>query len=528
MITLTQAFSAGTLFDFDFSRTAGARWQWGANTANGGSAAGIQETTSTSFGLNSSGDNLFIYQGEAPTSGTASNWIAAFSSTSFLTTGVAGTDQTYLPAAFTEGVNAFSLGLAGQAANQNGGLNDLGTVTGTATGIRTTVYTLSNWTISVGNVAMPSPTVFTISSATIGTSGTLAALTTVYGTASATTSITVTGSGLTGDITATAPAGFQVSSDGTSFGGTATFTQSSGAVSGTLYVRLSAATAVGTYSGSVTLGSSGASSVNAATTSSTVTPARLTVVANDFTRLYGAANPTFTVTISGYVNGENASVLSGAPSLTTAATTTSGIGSYTIAAAAGTLAANAGNYTFAFVDGGLTVLPAGTPVKVSGVYAKGSAWNATYLGLSAFTTVGSDALGWAMVDGANQTAASSSLTWTNVDTISLRFNQPISLPAAAALALVLGDNQGDQTITPSSTPTLLAGGTIAQWTVPALGNGKYVISVASSGISDAGGTTVLDGDWTSGTSTFAQGSGDGTAGGMFNFFFNVLVADVNG
>ncbi|NBW86361.1 MAG: hypothetical protein EBR23_05925, partial [Planctomycetia bacterium] len=295
VITLTQAFTAGTVFDFDFSRPDGSKWQSGANTANGGSAVGIQETTTTSFGLNSSGDNLFIYQGAAPTTGTASGWVAAFSSSSFLTSGVAGTDQTYLPAAFTEGVNAFSLGLAGQAANQNGGLNDLGTVTGTATGIRTTVYTLSNWTISVGNVAMPSPTVFTISSAptaTIGTSGTLAALSTVYGTASATTSITVTGSGLTGDVTATAPAGFQVSSDGTSFGGTATFTQSSGAVNGTLTVRLAAVTAVGTYSGNVTLASNGASGVNAATTSSTVTPARLTVTANDFSRLYGAANPT--------------------------------------------------------------------------------------------------------------------------------------------------------------------------------------------------------------------------------------------
>ncbi|NBW88288.1 MAG: hypothetical protein EBR23_16020 [Planctomycetia bacterium] len=132
------------------------------------------------------------------------------------------------------------------------------------------------------------------------------------------------------------------------------------------------------------------------------------------------------------------------------------------------------------------------------------------------------------MDGANQLAGSSSLTWSNVDTISLQFNQPISQPAAAALKLVLGNSQGDQTITPSSAPTLLAGGTIAQWTVPALDSGKYVISVLSSGISDAGGTTVLDGDWTTGTSTFAQGSGDGTAGGTFNFFFNVLVADVNG
>ncbi|NBW88283.1 MAG: hypothetical protein EBR23_15990 [Planctomycetia bacterium] len=168
-------------------------------------------------------------------------------------------------------------------------------------------------------------------------------------------------------------------------------------------------------------------------------------------------------------------------------------------------------------------------MKVTGVYARGGAWNATYLGLSPFATVGSDALGWALVDGANQLAAGSSLSWSNVDTISLQFNQPIAQPAAAALKLVLGTSLGDQTITPSSAPTLLAGGTIAQWTVPAaLDSGTYVISVLSSGILNAGGTTALDGEWTTGTSTFAQGSGDGTAGGTFNFYVNVLVADVNG
>jgi subtilisin-like proprotein convertase family protein/endonuclease/exonuclease/phosphatase family metal-dependent hydrolase len=180
------------------------------------------------------------------------------------------------------------------------------------------------------------------------------------------------------------------------------------------------------------------------------------------------------------------------------------------------------------VNFGVQSLVPVAPVKVTGVYAKGSAWNATYLGLPSFTTVGSDALGWAMVDGANQLAAASALTWSNVDTISLQFNQPIAQPAAAALKLVLGSSLGDQVITPSAAPTLLAGGTIAQWAVPAFDSGAYVMSVLSSGISDAGGTTALDGDWTTGTSTFAQGSGDGTAGGTFNFFFNVLVADVNG
>ena len=169
-----------------------------------------------------------------------------------------------------------------------------------------------------------------------------------------------------------------------------------------------------------------------------------------------------------------------------------------------------------------------TPLQVTGAYAKGSAWSAAYLGLPVFTTVGSDALGWPLADGVNQLANASSLTWSNVDTISLQFNQPISQPAATALSLVLGSSLGDQAITPSAAPTLLAGGTIAQWMVPTLDSGKYVISVNSSGISNTAGTATLDGEWTTGTSTFAQGSGDGTAGGMFNFFFNVLLADVNG
>ena len=73
---------------------------------------------------------------------------------------------------------------------------------------------------------------------------------------------------------------------------------------------------------------------------------------------------------------------------------------------------------------------------------------------------------------------------------------------------------------------------MAQWTLPAgfsaLERGKYVLSIAADGITNTAGTTILDGDWITGVSTFAQGSGDGEAGGTFNFFFNALVGDVNG
>ena len=77
------------------------------------------------------------------------------------------------------------------------------------------------------------------------------------------------------------------------------------------------------------------------------------MTANNTNRPYGATNPVFTVTYSGFVNGDTTNVLSGAPSLTTGAVTNSPAGSYTITNTIGTLSAT--NYTFNFVNGTLTV-----------------------------------------------------------------------------------------------------------------------------------------------------------------------------
>jgi uncharacterized protein (TIGR03437 family) len=95
-----------------------------------------------------------------------------------------------------------------------------------------------------------------------------------------------------------------------------------------------------------------------------VNPATLTVTANNASRAYGTANPTFTATITGFVNGDPSSVVSGTPSLTTTATTSSPMGGYTITAAQGSLAA--ANYTFSFVNGTLTVNGALLTVTASG------------------------------------------------------------------------------------------------------------------------------------------------------------------
>ncbi len=85
----------------------------------------------------------------------------------------------------------------------------------------------------------------------------------------------------------------------------------------------------------------------------TVATAPLTVTADNKSRAYGAANPAFTATYSGFVTGESATVLSGAPSYSTDATTDSPSGSYVITPVQGTL--TAANYSFTFVTGTLAI-----------------------------------------------------------------------------------------------------------------------------------------------------------------------------
>ncbi len=104
-----------------------------------------------------------------------------------------------------------------------------------------------------------------------------------------------------------------------------------------------------------------------------MTPATLTVTANNATKVFDTPNPTFSDTITGFVNNDPASVVTGAASLTTNAATNSPVGTYTITAAPGTL--SAANYTFAFVNGTLTITLApsgGTSVIVLSTSAAAS------------------------------------------------------------------------------------------------------------------------------------------------------------
>jgi hypothetical protein len=99
---------------------------------------------------------------------------------------------------------------------------------------------------------------------------------TTQGTASASQIVTVNGQGLTANIVAAAPVGYEVSTDGSTYGSSANLVPDSGTVTAApLYTRIAASTTAGSPAGNVVLTSTGSQSVNVAVSG--------TVAANSFT-----------------------------------------------------------------------------------------------------------------------------------------------------------------------------------------------------------------------------------------------------
>jgi hypothetical protein len=84
-----------------------------------------------------------------------------------------------------------------------------------------------------------------------------------------------------------------------------------------------------------------------------VTQAPLTITVDDSHKTYGDPNPNFTVGYRGFVNGDDASKLSGSLTYSTAATTRSNVGSYAVSATGQT----SSNYAIGYVSGTLAVNP---------------------------------------------------------------------------------------------------------------------------------------------------------------------------
>jgi gliding motility-associated-like protein len=130
---------------------------------------------------------------------------------------------------------------------------------------------------------------------------------------------------------------------------------------------------------------SGASSPNYAISyiqgTLTVNPAALSITVNSLSKTYGAAIPSLTVTYAGFVNGDDATKLTAAPTVTTTATTASAVGAYPITASG----ALSSNYTISYTAGTMTVNPAALTITANNLSRAYGAANpsltVTYTGL---------------------------------------------------------------------------------------------------------------------------------------------------
>ncbi len=202
------------------------------------------------------------------------------------------------------------------------------------------------------------------------------------------------------------------------------------------------------------------------------------------------------------------------------------------------------NISMVVYDAGATVMtsnPATTqievnsPVTVAAVYVSGSAWTDGgastdfdgYLANHGLGSLTDPSLGYALT-GTNQLAP---LPWVNINTISVQFSGPVENIGMGSLELVGGSGGSTPTIT-SFTPNPNGDPNTYSWTFSgSLANNKYVLAIATTGSSfgTPGSTQVTDFDRAAISGAFTTGasfpSGNGLAGGSFNFLFNVLPGD---
>ncbi len=137
---------------------------------------------------------------------------------------------------------------------------------------------------------------------------------------------------------------------------TFTYTSSGAAVAGEVVFTTTAdaTSAVGDYTVDIDLTGVTNTYVTVVAGKLTITPATLTVGVEDCSITQGEELPTFTLTYDGFKNGEDASVLTIQPTVTTEATASSAPGDYDLIVSGG----EATNYTFAYTKGKLTIVEA--------------------------------------------------------------------------------------------------------------------------------------------------------------------------
>jgi hypothetical protein len=159
------------------------------------------------------------------------------------------------------------------------------------------------------------------------------------------------------------------------------------------------------------------------------------------------------------------------------------------------------------------------PASVAQVLVDGTAWSPSYLSNMQNAGLG-NGQGYAIPAGSAQAL---DLPWGNVNQIRIAFNENVNVQEnSLSVTGVTVPQSGFSAFTyDSATHT-------AVWTLSApIGNDRVQLHLSATGanaVTNPAGDP-LDGDWTDQVSSFP--SGNGTAGGDFNFGFNVLPGDLN-
>ena len=215
-------------------------------------------------GISASDDNIFAYTGTL----ACPEFIFGFSNAAWISTGVPTNNQSYLPSPLNVAngnlvmpSNLDNWQFSGSRSNQS-----------TIAAYKPIVNNATNYTGNDTPFTLSS-TDFTAATPALAVSpSSLSGFTTTAGTASASQSYTLSGSDLSpasGNITVTAPTGFEVSTNNTTFSGSVNVAYSSGTLaSTTIFVRIAASAGAGSPSGNVTNAGGGASTQNVAVSGS--------------------------------------------------------------------------------------------------------------------------------------------------------------------------------------------------------------------------------------------------------------------
>jgi len=338
----------------------------------------------------------------------------------------------------------------------------------------------------------------------ITTVGTLSAFSTTYGTASAEQTFTVAGTGISGGILVTAPAGFEVSqTSGSGYNTNTTVTGDGEIAATTIYVRLPQTTGAGTYSGNVACTSTGAGDKNVAIPSSSVSQYALNLTGAATQSKIADGNTTATLTsgtLDATVNGDVITPVANFPQ------TNAGLGLTVTVTLTG---AKAASYSLTLVS----------PSSLSADIYATPRWTSTASG------TWDTAANWLV----NTVATGSGVT-ADFSTLDITADTTVSLATARTIGtLIFGDTATgtaagwivDNNATPANTLTLA--GTTPTINVGALGGTSTVtigaVIAGTSGLTKTGnGTLVLTNANTYTGNTFINA-------GVLNITTNLALGD---